>query len=202
MLQPAKVATPAIAAFGFVVQTSTAPAGVVIDSCTELVSVVTVLPPASSTATTGCVSNAAPPAAPAGCVVNTSCDAAPTAFVNDALTAEVSEPSLAVNVYVPTRSMLHDEYVATPSSASTGLVVHVSVAPPGVVSASVTELVSVVTVLPPASSTATTGWVSNAEPPDAPAGCVVYASFDAGPTLIVNALLTAEVRPGAVAVTV
>ena len=51
MLQPAKVATPATAAFGLSVQAMVAPTGIA--SVTELVAVVTVLPPASWIVTTG-----------------------------------------------------------------------------------------------------------------------------------------------------
>src|SRR2546430_9343172 len=123
MLQPEKVATPATAARGFGAQTRFAPAGVVIESVTELVLVVTVLPPASCRATTGCVAKAAPPALPTGWVVNASCDAAPTAFVNDALTAAVSDPSVAVSVYAPATSMVQPANVATPATALFGFAV-------------------------------------------------------------------------------
>src|SRR5689334_17182256 len=98
MLQPANVATPATAAFGLAVHANVAPPGVVSASVTDDVSVVTVLPPASCTVTTGCVPNAAVAAAPLGCVVNASFAAAPTVIVTDELTAVVSEPSDAVNV--------------------------------------------------------------------------------------------------------
>jgi hypothetical protein len=60
-LQPAKVAMPDAADFGFAVQVSVALPGVVRASVTEAVLEVIVLPPASCTVTTGCVPNAIPP---------------------------------------------------------------------------------------------------------------------------------------------
>src|SRR5262245_62149003 len=120
MLHPENVATPAMAFFGFVAQPRVAPAGVVIASVTADVFVVTVLPPASCTVTTGCVVNAEPPTAPEGSVVNASRDAAPIAFVNDELTADVNEPSAAVNVYVFATSTRQPANVATPATAAFG----------------------------------------------------------------------------------
>lgn len=58
ILQPAKLSTPATAAFGFVVQVRVAPAGVVIVRVIDAVLVVTVLPPASWTVTAGWVAKA------------------------------------------------------------------------------------------------------------------------------------------------
>ena len=83
-------------------------------------------------------------------------------------------------------------------------VVHASVAEPGTVSANSTELPSVVTVLPPASCTLTTGWTANATPPVEPVGlgCVVKASFAAAPTVIATLFVTAEVSEPSVAVSV
>ena len=68
--------------------------------------------------------------------------------------------------------------------------------------ASVTLLVLVVTTLPPASSIATFGWVTNAVAATAPFGCWVNASFAAGPIEIVTEELVAEVRLPSVAVSV
>ena len=79
---------------------------------------------------------------------------------------------------------------------------HASVAAPGIVNASVTELVSPVTVFPNASCTATTGCVPNANPPVEPLGWVVKPSFAAAPTVIVKLLLAAEVNAPSVAVNV
>ena len=58
ILQPAKVATPATALLGFVVQMRVAPAGVVMVSMTDLVLVVFVFPPASWPVTPGWVAKA------------------------------------------------------------------------------------------------------------------------------------------------
>src|ERR1017187_9677577 len=54
ILQVVNVSTPATAAFGLVAQARVAPAGVVMVKVIEAVLVVTVLPPASWTVTTGC----------------------------------------------------------------------------------------------------------------------------------------------------
>src|SRR3954447_11891180 len=107
MLQPANVATPAIAVTGLGVHASTAPAGVVIANVTSLVSLVTVLPASSWTVTTGWVANATVLAAPLGWVVKTTLAAGPGVIVNAVLTADVNKPSVAVNVYVPTFWILH-----------------------------------------------------------------------------------------------
>ena len=80
--------------------------------------------------------------------------------------------------------MLQPAKVATPELAASGLVVQLRVAPPGVVSASVTDEVSVLTTLPSASSTDTAGWVANAVWLMAvELGSVVNASFAAAPAL-------------------
>src|SRR4051794_33812252 len=76
MLQPANVATPFDTVTGFVVQASVAPAVpvplvIANDTCVVL-SVVTMLLFASSTATFGCVGNAVPAVPLLGCCVNTS----------------------------------------------------------------------------------------------------------------------------------
>ena len=75
------------------------------------------------------------------------------------LTAEVNAPSVAVNVYVPGRSMLQPANAATPATAAFGFAVHANVAPPALVSANVTELVSLTIVLPDESCTVTDGCV-------------------------------------------
>ncbi len=82
---------------------------------------------------------------------------APTDTVIDVLTALVNDPSVAVSVYVPVLSIAQPAKVATPLDAGFGFTVQVNVAPFAAVSASVTELESEVTVLPPASCTVTTG---------------------------------------------
>ena len=99
-------------------------------------------------------------------------------------------------------STLHPAKVATPETAFEGLAVQVSVAPAGLVMVRVTEAPLEVTVLPPASWIATTGWVTKTVPPVAPDGLVAKASLVAVPTLIVKLALTALVRPLEVAVKV
>ena len=92
--------------------------------------------------------------------------------------------------------------VATPATAAFGFAVHDSVAPAGVVRSSVTLLVSATIRCPFVSSTVTTGCAANALPPDAEAlGCVVKASFAAGPVMS-KLGLTAVVSEPSVAVRV
>src|SRR5450631_579564 len=98
--------------------------------------------------------------------------------------------------------MLQPAKVASPATAVLGFVVQARVAPAGVVMTRVTGAVLVVTVLPPASWTATTGWVPKAVPPVEPEGLVVTASLVAGPAPIVMLELTALLSPGADAVRV
>ena len=116
--------------------------------------------------------------------------AVPALTVTPLLTALDKVPSVAVSVYavVLALSILQPANVATPDTAVLGFAVHVNVAPPGVVSANVTELESDVTVLPPASCTVTTGCAPNAVPPVAFAdGCVLKTSFDAVEAFTANA---------------
>src|SRR3954454_1546870 len=98
MLQPANVATPATAVTVLVVQASVAPAGAVIANSTSLVSLLTVLPAASWTVTTGCVPKPTVLAAPLGWVVNATFAAGPGVIVSGVLTAGVNKPSVAVRV--------------------------------------------------------------------------------------------------------
>ena len=98
--------------------------------------------------------------------------------------------------------MVQPAKLATPATAAMGFVVQVNVAPAGVVMVRLTEAVLLVTVLPPASWIATTGWVTKTVPPVAPDGLVAKASLVAVPTLIVKLALTALVRPLEVAVKV
>ena len=99
-------------------------------------------------------------------------------------------------------SILQPAKLVTPATADFGFVVQVNVAPAGVVMVRLTEAVLLVTVLPPASWIATTGWVAKTVPPVAPDGLVAKASLVAAPTLIVKLALTSAVRPVAVAVRV
>ena len=98
MVQPAKLATPEMATFGFVAQVRVAPAGVVMERLTEAVLPVTVLPPASWIATTGWVAKTVPPVAPDGLVAKASLVAAPTLIVKLALTSAVRPVAVAVRV--------------------------------------------------------------------------------------------------------
>ena len=98
------------------------------------VSVVTVLPPASCIATTGCAAQTVVAEPPPGCVVNASCVAAPTVMLKPLLVAAVKEPSVARKMYpVPALSMLQPAKVATPATADLGFTVQVSAPPPGFV---------------------------------------------------------------------
>src|SRR3954451_13961878 len=97
--------------------------------------------------------------------------------------------------------MLQPAKGATPATAATVFVLHASVAPAGVVIASVTPLVSVVTVFPAASWTVTTGWVANGSKISASLGWAVNANCVAGPGVIVRESLSRLSVP-AVAVTV
>src|SRR4051794_38368827 len=150
--------------------------------------------------TTGWVAKGWRLAASVGWVVNRSLVAGPIVMVTGSLIAGVNKPSVAVRVWVPATSMLHAEKVAMPATAATGFAAHPNTVNMGRVMPSLTELVSVVTVLPPASWIVTTGWVGNATPPVESLGCVVNASFAAGPTVMVNVSLTAEVNVPSVAV--
>jgi hypothetical protein len=96
--QPANAASPLAAALGLAVQVNDALPGVVKTRVTEAVLVVTVLPAASCTVTTGCVAIVVPPVPPLGCVVNASLVAAPGVIVKVVLVAEASDPLVAVSV--------------------------------------------------------------------------------------------------------
>jgi hypothetical protein len=201
-LQPAYVTTPATAALGFAVQVRVAPAGVVMLRVTEAVLPVTALPPASCTATTGWVKNAMPALENEGLVVKTSLLAAPTVMMRSALTSLASVPEVAVSEYVPALSILQPAKVAAPATAALGFAVHVRVAPAGVVMLRVTGAVLEVTVLPPASVTATTGWEPKATPPVELEGSVVKDRLVAEPVVMVKVALTSLVRVPEVAVSV
>src|SRR5450631_1800066 len=92
--------------------------------------------------------------------------------------------------------MLQPANAATPATAVLGFVAQVRMAPPeGGVMLRATDAALPVTGLPPASWTATTGWVPKATPPVEPDGLVVKASLLAGPVAMVKLVLSAEVRP-------
>ena len=148
------------------------------------------LPPASCAVTTGCVVNALPPVAPVGCVEKTSLVATPGVTSKAALRPLILV-SLACSLYaLPTLSILQPVKVVTPETSEPEQ--PLSAAPLVPVPEAIdseTVPVYVVTVLPPASAAATTGWVVNAEPPVAPAGCAVKTSCAAAPTVTLNAEL-------------
>ena len=98
--------------------------------------------------------------------------------------------------------ILQPAKLAMPVLAVSGLVVQASV-PPGLVpTASVIELVALVTTLPPASSTLTAGWVPQAAPLAPPPGWPVKTNWEALPKVIVNVPLETVVKPFAAAVRV
>ena len=98
MSHPAKVATPATALSGFVVQLRVAPPAEVMLRVTGVLLEVTVLPPASWTVTTGCVPKSVPPVELEGFVVKMSLLAGPTVMVRLALIPLVSPLAAAVSV--------------------------------------------------------------------------------------------------------
>ena len=202
ILQPPKVATPFVTVMGFVVQPPNVPVPVLRASVTDaVVLVVTRSPLESSTQTTGWVPKAVPPVEAPGEVAKPSLVAAP-ATVKLALVACARSPSVALRVKAPCvpSVILQPEKVAMPPTALTaGQVLRV---PVPVLMATVTVEVLVVTVLPPASSTVTTGWVANTVAVVAAPGDVVKASWVAGPTETVMAVLAADARVPSVAVRV
>jgi hypothetical protein len=155
-VQPAKVATPAIAGTGLAAQASV-PVPVAIASVTALVLVVTTSPLESATLTTGWVVNADPPVELDGSVVKTSSDAVP-ATVKLVDVDVVSPDDVADRVKAPwvPRVILQPAKVATPETALTGSVVQASVPVP-VAMARVTGAVLVGTTFPAASSIEATG---------------------------------------------
>lgn len=201
MAHPANVAVPLTAAVGFAVQLNTAPLGVVMASLIEFVPEV-MFPPESSMATTGWVANAVPLTELDGEARKTSLVAEPK-IENDALVAAVREPDVAVSVYKPAWLTRQPVKVATPATALFGFDPQfVSDPPPVPLSVSSTDAVLLVTVLPPASLTVTTGCLPNAVLRAVFSGVVVNTRLFAGPTDTVIVELTAEVRPGEVAVRV
>ena len=199
MVQPLKLATPAV-----VVDTQPDKVPVPEKMAKEMsfVSVATVLPPASSIVTTGCTPNGVFAAAFPASVVKTSCTGAPTATLKALLGwLRASPASVAVRT-----SPVAAELMRQPLKAATPAVV-VAVQParaPGpVVSVMTMAWVSVVTVLPPASSIVTVGWVPKALPPVAAAGSVVKASWLASPVPTSNdVLVVLRVSAASVAVSV
>ena len=119
--------------------------------------------------TVGWVVKAVPPVAPAGSVENANCAGRPTVTSNGALGAvKVSNQA---SVAVRTSPVLAVLIVQPLKAATPAVVVDVQPesAPEPVVRLKVMACVSG-TVLPPASSSVTVGWVVKAVPPVAPAG--------------------------------
>ena len=98
ILQPAKVATPATAALGLVVQVRVAPRRGREAQGDRAVLPVTLLPPASCTVTTGWVKKATPALENEGSVVKASRLAGPVVMVKSALTSVSRAPDVAVRV--------------------------------------------------------------------------------------------------------
>jgi hypothetical protein len=118
------------------------------------------------------------------------------------LTADVSPPLAdAVNVKVPAALIRHPAKIARPEEALVGFWVHVSVAPPDVM-LRVIEALLLVTVLPPASCTLTTGCVAKTTLRTVLDGDVVKTSLVAEPAVIVKLVLNALVSPPEAAVSV
>ena len=98
-LQPLKALTPETADLGFCVQVRVGlPCCSLMASVTGAVLLVTVFPPASWTATTGCVVKTVLTEPPDGWVVKASFAAGPTEMVKLVLAAVVSVPDVAVRV--------------------------------------------------------------------------------------------------------
>src|SRR5437773_1793505 len=98
MDNPLNVATPAVALIVAVPLNVPPPGLVPIASAIDAVLVVTVLPPASCTTTTGCVANVLPPVALLGLAVKTTFVADPTVMLNVALVAPTSPVLDAISV--------------------------------------------------------------------------------------------------------
>ena len=128
---------------------------------------------------------------------------APKVTAKALLVAGVNVPLVAVKVYpVPALSRLNPLKVATPVAAARVAVPERLPLAGFVPIAKATEAVEVVTVLPPASWIVTTGDVAKAIPETAAGGWVVKASLAAGPSVMLNVPLVAEVRLAEVAVRV
>jgi hypothetical protein len=145
-------------------------------------------------------------AVPATCglliVEKTKCVTVPGFTVKLLLVAFVRVPSEAVNVNdKPAAVGTRFENVATPADAATVVVESPLNAPP-VLIAMVTLEVSVVTRFPPASCTCTTTAGAIAWPAVVVEGCWVKTSLLAAPAVMLKAVLTAEVSPVLVAVSV
>ena len=163
------------------------------DMVTAAVLLVTVPPKASLRVTTGCVVKAEPLALPAAEVVSVAWVAAPTVGVM-LWVAVVTLPEVKVSVYaVPAVPLMPTpEKVATPATA---LTVVVPTVVPFPLTVMVTAAVLLVTMLPAASLSVTTGWVVKAEPLTLPAAEVVSVAWLAAPTVGVMLWLAVVTLP-------
>ena len=162
----------------------------------EAVEDVTVLPRLSCTVTVGGPVIVLPATALAGCVVNTSFVAAPAFMSKAPLVAPVKPVDDAVKVYpLPALSIERLLKLPFPAEAVT-VVVPLRVPLAGLFAmATVTDAVEDAIAFPKASWTATVGGPAKALPAEVVPGCVIKASFDAVPLLIMIAVLVAPVRP-------
>src|SRR2546422_1071137 len=199
-----KVATP-LTALTVLVPLKVPPPGFVpMATVIEAVLPVTTLPFASSTnkVTAGLIET--PATVVVGCWPNTSCVAVPAVILKAPLVAEVRPLLVApvnpvldsfINYPAPAEIYARSLHDALPISALTVLV-PLKVPPPGFVPmATVIEAVLPVTTLPPASCTCTVTAGVIEEAAVAFDGCVPNTSLAAAPTVMLNVLLAAPVRP-------
>jgi hypothetical protein len=165
-------------------------------SVTEYEPVVMTVPVAFSTLTTGWTGIASPVSEIPGDVVKTSW--LPPDRTKLALTAEVSPEEVAVKVTEPDPVSLQLANASTPEVADFVVAVHVKVPDDAV---NVIEALLLVTVLPPASTTVTTGCVPKLLPLVLGPGEVVNINWFAAPTETVTDDVV-DVRDPSVAVIV
>ena len=193
---PANVAIPDDALTGLVVQ-ARAPEPLATDRMIGALEVVTVLPLASWTVSTGWAARATALATVVlGWVVTASFDATPAVRAKLDVVALVRPVDDAVRVKFPTVPVsLQPAKVAMPAVAATGLVVQAKVPVP-LATAKVTAALDPVAVLPLVSWTVTIGWVVNAAPLTAPDGWVVTISLVAAPAVTLMDVEVAPVKAG------
>ena len=199
MAQPAKVATPAVAVTGLVVQASVPPTLVLpMARVIGAEAVVTTALPEFSILTTGWALNTTPLLVVPGVVVKTSFKVPLIVKVFEV--SPVSPVLVALRLkFVPAVPVIsHPAKVAVPLVAVTGLVVQFSVPVPEAMDKE-TEADEDVTTLPLASSTWTTGWALNVTPLFVVPGDVVKFSWVAEPAVMVKLVEVTEVRPVLVA---
>ena len=180
MAQPAKVATPAVAVTGLVVQASVPPALVL--PMAKLIgaeAVVTTTLLEFSILTTGCALNATPLLVVPGVVVKASFKVPVREKLPEV--AVVRPVLVALSVKLPAVPVIsHPAKVAMPDTAVTGLVVQFSVPVPEAMDR-VTEADEEATTVPLAFWTSTTGWALNVTPLAVVPGVALNASLVAPP---------------------